>query len=142
MTLNATIQNVLAQAIVRLYNSSPSPEIDAEVLLSHSLNQSRAWLLAYQNDELNDAEQQAYQKLIERRELGEPIAYILEEREFWSLNLKVTPETLIPRPETEILVEVALEKAQSLIQNQSKESLKILDLGTGSGAIALSLIHI
>lgn len=130
-----TVQSALANAILTLFETSTSPETDAEVLLAHSLKQSRAWLLTYQDEALNDDQFEQFQTLIERRSKGEPIAYILGEREFWSLNLQVNSTTLIPRPETEILVEVALEKAQTVPNG----ILSIADLGTGSGAIALAL---
>ena len=133
--MNITVQNALADAILGLFDSSSSPEIDAEILLGHSLKQSRAWLLTYQEEELSADQVAEFNNLVERRKNGEPIAYILGEREFWSLNLNVNSATLIPRPETEILVEVALEKAQLPFQG----IMSIADLGTGSGAIALAL---
>ena len=133
--MNITVQNALADAILSLFDSSSSPEIDAEILLGHSLKQSRAWLLTYQEEELSADQVAEFNNLVERRKNGEPIAYILGEREFWSLNLNVNSATLIPRPETEILVEVALEKAQLPFQG----IMSIADLGTGSGAIALAL---
>ena len=133
--MNITVQNALADAMLTLFDASSSPEIDAEVLLGHSLKQSRAWLLTYQEEELSKEQITEFQTLVNRRKNGEPIAYILGEREFWSLNLNVNSSTLIPRPETEVLVEVALEKAQLPFRG----ILSIADLGTGSGAIALAL---
>ncbi len=134
-TMPTTVQTALADAMLALFETSNSPEIDAEVLLGYSLGQSRAWLLTYQDEELSDSQNSDFQQLVERRRQGEPIAYILGNREFWSLNLNVSPATLIPRPETEVLVEVAIEKAIMLTKN----TLSIADLGTGSGAIALAL---
>lgn len=133
--MSTTVQNALANAMLSLFETSSSPEIDAEILLGHSLKQSRAWLLTYQEEELSENQHADFQDLIERRKQGEPIAYILGEREFWSLNLQINSSTLIPRPETEVLVEVALEKAQLPFQG----IMSIADLGTGSGAIALAL---
>ena len=135
--MSHTVQSVLSHAMMELFDSSSTPEIDAEVLLSHCLNQSRAWLLAYQDDAVDDLHVQDYLNLINRRKQGEPIAYILGYREFWSLPFRVTPDTLIPRPETEVLVETVL----AIIEKHHKtdKGLQILDLGTGSGAIAIAL---
>ena len=133
--MNTTVQNALADAMLNLFDASSSPEIDAEILLGHSLKQSRAWLLTYQEEELSEDQVAEFKNLIERRKNGEPIAYILGAREFWSLSLNVNSATLIPRPETEVLVEVALEKAQLPFQG----IMSVADLGTGSGAIALAL---
>ena len=115
------------------------------------LKVSRAYLLAYSERCLNDSEQTRYEALLQRRLHGEPIAYILGEREFFGLLFKVTPATLIPRPETELLVELALRHLSPLPGARPKVfrtsgegwggGLRILDLGTGSGAIALSITH-
>jgi len=139
--MSVTVQKALADAIFTLFESSTSPEIDAEVLLGESLGQSRAWLLTYQEEMLEHEQYENFLSLIERRKNGEPIAYILGNREFWSLNLQVNSATLIPRPETEILVEVALEIAQikTTQGNSIQDIISIADLGTGSGAIALAL---
>lgn len=109
--------------------------IEAEILLSHVLHHNRAWLFAHPEALLTQEQTQYYQELIKKRAQGTPIAYLIGEREFWSLTLKVTPQTLIPRHETEQLVELALE----LLAHESHA--RILDLGTGSGAIALALAH-
>ncbi len=108
-------------------------ELEAAMLLCHLLGVGRSHLLAWPERELTPDQQRAYDALLARRLTGEPIAHILGEREFWSLTLRVTPDTLIPRPETELLVERALEHLASLT------SPLIADLGTGSGAIALAL---
>lgn len=110
-----------------------SPELEAALLLGHLLGKPRSYLFAWPDATLSNTQQAAYRHLVERRLAGEPIAYITGEREFWSLPLEVTPDTLIPRPETELLVELALERLQS------RSSPRIADLGTGSGAIALAL---
>lgn len=109
-----------------------SPSLDAAVLLCHVLDKPRSYLLTWPEREL-DAQQQAYfDALLARRMAGEPVAYIIGEREFWSMSFKVSTATLIPRPDTERLVEIALEKAQD-------SQGAILDLGTGTGAIAIAL---
>lgn len=128
-----TIEQALKSATQQLAASgSDSPSVDATVLLCHLLNQSRTYLLTWPDkvlaaDQIND-----FHNLLSRRVAGEPVAYIVGEREFWSLPLKVSPSTLIPRPDTERLVELALDKATLLTGD-------ILDLGTGTGAIALAL---
>ena len=107
--------------------------IDAELLLLHLLGKPRSWLYAHAGDALPAGVEVAFDALLARREAGEPIAYITGRRGFWSLDLEVTPATLIPRPETERLVELVLER---LPRNAP---CRVADLGTGSGAIALSL---
>lgn len=104
------------------------------MLLCRALgNVNRAWLLAHAHNTLSAEQCAAFETLLQRRLAGEPIAYILGEREFFGLNFKVTPAVLIPRPETELLVELALARLP--------RSGRVLDLGTGSGAIALSIAH-
>ncbi|RAP59439.1 peptide chain release factor N(5)-glutamine methyltransferase [Oleiagrimonas sp. MCCC 1A03011] len=106
---------------------------DAEWLLMHVLGVDRAWLFAHATDPVDAASAQAFEALLQRREQGEPVAYILGRRGFWHLDLEVTPDTLIPRPETELLVELALQRMPQDVP------LQVVDLGTGSGAIALAL---
>lgn len=105
--------------------------LEQELLLSHVLQVPRSYLYAHPERALTVVEQEQYDALIARRQQGEPIPYILGFKEFWSLNLKVTPETLIPRPETELLVEWALKYLP--------QGANVADLGTGTGAIALAL---
>ena len=112
-------------------------KLDANLLLRAVTKRSRSAIFAFGETELNEAEQNQLNQMLERRTKGEPMAYILGEKEFWSLPLKVSSDTLIPRPDTERLVEVALDWANKRLENQ--ESLQILDLGTGTGAIALAL---
>jgi release factor glutamine methyltransferase len=109
--------------------------VDAKVLLAHALACNRAWLAAHETDGLTQDEASAFAALCNRRRAGEPVAYLTGTREFWGLTLAVTPEVLIPRPETETLVEFALSKLPR------DRSVRVLDLGTGSGAIALALAH-
>ncbi len=110
-----------------------SPRLDAEVLLAHALGKPRSWLVAWPERRPEPPQQAAYERLIARRADGEPVAYLTGEREFWSLPLAVTPATLVPRPDTELLVERALAIVARL------DGPRIADLGTGSGAIALAL---
>ena len=112
-------------------------KLDANLLLQAVTKRSRSAIFAFGETELNEAEQNQLNQMLERRTKGEPMAYILGEKEFWSLPLKVSSDTLIPRPDTERLVEVALDWANKRLESQ--ESLQILDLGTGTGAIALAL---
>ena len=112
-------------------------KLDANLLLQAVTKRSRSAIFAFGETELNETEQNQLNQMLKRRTKGEPMAYILGEKEFWSLPLKVSSDTLIPRPDTERLVEVALDWANKRLENQ--ESLQILDLGTGTGAIALAL---
>jgi len=112
---------------------SDSADLDTALLLCHCLNKPRSYLYSWPERELTATEQAQFQALFARRLAGEPIAHILGYRDFWSLPLAVSPASLIPRPDTECLVDRALE----VIINQDKP--QILDLGTGTGAIALAL---
>ncbi|MBB6247142.1 peptide chain release factor N(5)-glutamine methyltransferase [Rhodanobacter sp. A1T4] len=122
------VRSVLTDAMQRIGDG-----IDAEVLLLHALGKSRSWFIAHADDELDIDVQTAYMTLVDRRVQGEPVAYITGRRGFWSLDLEVTPDTLIPRPETELLVELALERLPR------GTAAQVADLGTGSGAIALAI---
>ncbi len=126
-----TIKQLLAEATALL--DSDSPRLDAEVLLAHALQQPRSHLLAWPEKHLTAAQLATFRQLLQRRCNGEPVAYLTGEREFWSLPLGVTTDTLIPRPETESLVALALEKIPA------DAPPLIADLGTGSGAIALAI---
>ncbi|KTD80493.1 peptide chain release factor N(5)-glutamine methyltransferase [Legionella waltersii] len=127
------IQQALKQATARLNTVHESARLESELLLAYVLKKKRTHLYTYPEQELKQEELELFFNLLEKRLLGEPIAYLIQEKEFWSLPFKVTPDTLIPRPETELLVELALK----LIPNRDKTTL--LDLGTGSGAIAISI---
>ncbi|WP_313461608.1 peptide chain release factor N(5)-glutamine methyltransferase [Stenotrophomonas sp.] len=106
---------------------------EAELLLLHVLGRERSWLFAHATDAVEPATEAAFAQLLQRRIQGEPVAYLLGRRGFWTLDLAVSPATLIPRPETERLVELALERLPA------DRPLQVADLGTGSGAIALAL---
>ena len=107
--------------------------VDAEHLLLHVLARPRSWLFAHADDAVTATEAAAFRALVERRAQGEPVAYLTGTQGFWSLELAVTPATLIPRPETERLVELALERLPAGV------AVRVADLGTGSGAIALAI---
>ena len=126
-----SIKATLLSASAKLKTAEAGYE--AQLLLQHVLNVNRAWLIAHENDALRPNIHAAFEALLNRRLAGEPMAYILGSREFFGLDLLVTPDTLIPRPDTETLVEAALAK---ILNNTN---LSILDLGTGTGAIALAI---
>lgn len=133
--MKLTIAAALKQAEAMLAAASPSARLDAEILLAALLQESRSYLLIHPEKTLAIDLLARFQKCLERRATGTPVAYLTGRREFWSLELEVTPDVLVPRPETELLVETALE---ILPYNRP---VKVLDLGTGSGAIALALAH-
>jgi release factor glutamine methyltransferase len=107
--------------------------LEAQVLASRALNVNRAWLIAHDQDVLTPAQAEAVATLIARRAQGEPVAYILGEKEFYGRMFKVTPDVLIPRPETELLVELALTRIPK------DQAVEVLELGSGSGCIAITL---
>jgi release factor glutamine methyltransferase len=134
--MSTTIQAALQAARNRLKTTSDTPRLDAQVLLAHVLDTSKAYLMGYPERTLSDAEQQRYQQLIARRADDEPVAYLIGEKGFWDMTLAVSSAVLVPRPETEHLIEAALAWATS--QN---DALTIADIGTGSGAIAVTIAH-
>ncbi|MCW8944981.1 MAG: peptide chain release factor N(5)-glutamine methyltransferase [Sedimenticola sp.] len=123
----------IAEVLRHAVTSATVSRLEAEVLLMHILNKPRSFLFAWPEYKLTPEQRDVFLEQITRHQQGEPVAYITGSREFWSLSLKVTPATLIPRPETEHLVERALTLLQSI------NSASIADLGTGSGAIAAAL---
>ncbi|MDH1442792.1 peptide chain release factor N(5)-glutamine methyltransferase [Pseudomonas sp. GD03721] len=125
----ATIESLLNSADLP---DSPTPRLDAELLLADALGKPRSYLRTWPERELDGEQLALFQSNLQRRRQGEPVAYILGHQGFWSLDLEVAPHTLIPRPDTELLVETALELLPAM-------PLSVLDLGTGTGAIALAL---
>lgn len=134
--LNAGSASLLALVAAwtnKLAATSPSPRLDAELLACHALQISRAQLIARSAAILESPMRGSLDALCARRAAGEPVAYLIGEREFWSLRLHVTPDVLIPRPETELLVELALARMPN------DAALVVADIGTGSGAMALAI---
>lgn len=116
-----------------------SPKLDVELLLAHAINKTRTYLFTWPERTISSDEFKKFQILFSQRLLGKPIAYILASKEFWGLNFNVNQHTLIPRPDTEILVEETLQKAKN--RQGWSPHIEILDLGTGSGAIICALKH-
>lgn len=126
-----TVQSALAQAEER-FQGSDSAALDAQLLLAQVLDKNRSWLFAWPEHKLTREQQRNFDALCARRAQGEPVAYLLGRRAFWTFELEVCSAVLIPRPETELLVELALRFGADLTG-------KVADLGTGSGAIAVAL---
>lgn len=141
MTL-LTTHALLTAATERLRASSETPRLDAELLLAHALGWSRTRLLAERQHMPEQAQIEAFDSFVARRENLEPVAYIVGHKEFYGLDFAVDRRVLVPRPETELLVERALALAGRLAENEGRKldrPLRIVDIGTGSGAIAVAL---
>jgi release factor glutamine methyltransferase len=123
-----TVHDILLEAATQIQRR------DAELLLAHTLHQPRTWLIAHPEAELTPSQREAFEVLIDRRAAGEPLQYLIGTQEFFGFDFRVTPAVLIPRPETEHLVEAVLAWSQTQIK-----PLRLLDIGTGSGAIAIAL---
>ena len=119
-----------------LASASDSARVDIEVLLAFVLQKDRAYLYTWPEKELSAAQQQHFLQCVEQRQQGQPVAYIVGEKEFWSLRLEVNKSTLIPRPDTELLVETVLDLCSA---DDAERVRTVVDLGTGTGAIALAL---
>lgn len=129
-----TVQAALALAAKRLSASTDTPQLEAEVLLAHVLACTRTHLFAWPEAPLTDNHHQHFLALIEKRAAGEPLAYLTQQKEFWSRPFQVSPATLIPRPDTETLIEAVLAAFPDV-----NSKLTLADLGTGSGIIAITL---
>jgi release factor glutamine methyltransferase len=128
-----SIQEVLDRACMVLDRVSDSARLDAEVLLCHCLGKQRSFLRAWPDRQLDSVQADRFWRLLEQRRQGQPIAYLTGEREFWSRTFNVTPDVLIPRPDSELLIELSI----TLLAD--KQACKIIDLGTGSGILAITL---
>ena len=140
------VRTALKQGIAQLRDADvPSFTLAAELLLLHTLRRNRTWLYAHPEESLSEAEAQAFSSLLARRAAGEPTQHLTGTQEFWGLAFEVTPDVLIPRPETEHLIEVALDRLAlreihaGRKQTLTGEGLLIADIGTGSGCIAIAL---
>lgn len=129
--MSVTVSEALSWAQEQLHLQD-DPIVDARVLLASAAKQTQTWLYTWPDKPLSIAQWSCFQEYVARRSQGEPVAYILGYRDFWSLTLRTSPSTLIPRPDTEILVEAALVRLPSGHQ-------QVCDLGTGTGAIALAI---
>ncbi|MCB0208429.1 MAG: peptide chain release factor N(5)-glutamine methyltransferase [Anaerolineae bacterium] len=144
---NKSVRAVIARARQRLSAAGcDTPKLDAEVLLAYVLGRDRTWLMSHPEAILTEPEHTTFLKLIYRREAREPVAYLIGSKGFYGLDFIVTPATLIPRPETELLVETALQWAKAALTTLTSKSPKIqnskysiVDVGTGSGCIAVTL---
>ena len=128
-----TIQQAIQHGRELLTNKVHHPQQEASLLLAHAIDKTKEFLIAHSDEQLSDGAFQIYKNYLSRRAEGEPVAYIQQQKEFWSLPLKVSPGVLIPRPETELIIEITLKLLAD------KDCANILDLGTGSGCIALAL---
>jgi len=130
------VSQLIAEGSARLQRVADNPRHEAEILLAAALGRTRAWIMAHPEERVLDCDAtDRYEAYVTRRSHGEPVAYVLGEKEFWSLSLAVTPDVLIPRPETELVVELAL----THLPGDAKT--RVLDLAAGSGAIALAIAH-
>src|SRR3984957_14722022 len=139
-------RTALITGIARLRDADvPSFTLAAELLLLHIVGRDRTWLYAHPEDEITSEQEARFLSLIERRGSGEPTQYLTGKQEFWGLEFEVTPDVLIPRPETEHVIEVALDRLAlrelraGRPQKTIGEGLQIADIGTGSGCIAIAL---
>jgi release factor glutamine methyltransferase len=128
-----SIEKALSAAAEKLHSVSEAARLEAELLLARAIDMPRSFLFAHPEDDLDDDALQRLDETVARRLAGEPMAYITGSKEFWSMELAVSPATLVPRPETELLVDIALRDVPR------KAEWQVLDLGTGSGAIALAI---
>src|SRR5512135_2375099 len=134
------LQDLLDSTIARLLPLSDTPQLDAQVLLAHIFDKPRTWLLAHTTSAPDEKRARRLEKLVRRLERGEPLPYVLGHWEFYGLDFELTPDVLIPRPETELLVERAIAWLQPVDGSAgANQSPTVADVGTGSGCIAISL---
>ncbi len=131
---NATIGEAVRDAERALSTSSGSARLDSELLMAHALGGSRTDVIVRLSERCPAEVQRRFEEMVERRKAGEPFAYIVGEREFWGLSFEVSPAVLVPRPESELLIEAALERCAAL------SAPRIVDLGTGSGCLVVALL--
>ncbi len=133
--MSEQIASAIAWAQNRIESVSDSPKLDAELLLAHSLQKPRSYLYSWPEKRLDESVLRTFRQLVDLRLKPTPVAYLLVEREFYSLNFKISPVALIPRPETELLVETSLEICRGMPQP------RVLEMGTGSGIISIILLR-
>jgi release factor glutamine methyltransferase len=140
MTTPTTVGDELNRAM-RLFAQSgiDTPQLDAEILMSHALGTPRLHVISYPGQRLREEELAAFRAVVERRVKREPLAYITGEKEFWGLSFEVTPAVLVPRPETETLVDVALAQLRGEWEGEAPAEPVIADIGAGSGCVAIAL---
>src|ERR1700680_4434439 len=143
ITSHQSLLTALRDGIAQLEREQvPSAALAAELLLMHTLGRDRTWLYAHTENELDAASREQYFSLLARRASGVPTQHLTGHQEFWGLNFEVTPDVLIPRPETEHLIEVTLQRLGSGgAASQREAELRIAEVGTGSGCIAIALAH-
>jgi len=135
-----TIQNILSVANQRLTDAGcDTPRLDAELLLAHALDRDRTWLYTHPEAIPTKEQMATFEALLRRREQREPVAYLTGHREFYGLDFQVNPNVLIPRPETELLVETAIQLSETIPHPSRLTPPSIADIGTGSGCIAIAL---
>lgn len=140
-----TIQQAISDAVIRLHECGiESAQLDASVLLAHALGLTKESIILQRNKIINNHDIKAFSKLVSRRAEHEPIAYITGRKEFWSLDFIVTRDTLIPRPDSETLVDAALQRAKKIADSRNKPltlaDISILDIGTGTGCLLISIL--
>src|SRR5580704_19322290 len=139
------IRSALRDAMARLESAGvPSHALAAELLLMHALDRDRTWLYTHPEDEIQSATLEKFRALVAERCSGTPTQHLTGKQEFWGLDFEVTPAVLIPRPETEHVIEVTLERlgvGSDVNSPNRKEAFRIADIGTGSGCIAIALAH-